>query len=312
VTVAVVSWNTREHLIRCLGSLEADVQSGRADVWVIDNASSDGSPDAAREAAPWAEVLDAGDNLGFGRAVNLVARRTQSDWLMAANADVELEAQAMSDLLDAGSDPRVGCVAPRLILPDGTPQHSAYPFPTGAVTAYLNLGLPVLTRSLATRLCLEGFWDPDRSRDVPWAIGALLLLRREAFDAVGGFGEDRWLYAEDLDLGWRLHDAGWTTHYEAQARVLHAGGAATTQEFGDEKTSRFMAATYATIRLRRGRVRAWATGLMNVAGAWVRLIWMRPLARVRPVPWQHRLNEGRRWLQAHRRARRVPAELLRP
>ena len=312
VTVAVVSWNTRELLLRCLSSLAPDVESGLASVWVVDNGSTDGSLDAARKAAPWAEIVDAGENLGFGRAVNLVAERTDSQWIVAANADVAPEPGALATLVDAGSESEVGCVAPRLILPDGQTQHSVYPFPTVAFTLYLNLGLQVLTPPLARRLCLRGVLGPLAPRDVPWAIGALLCLRRAAFESVGGFDQDRWMYAEDLDVGWRLHDAGWVTRYEPHARVLHAGGAATTPEFGDEKRSRFMAATYATIRRRRGRLRAWAVGLMNVAGSWVRLIWMRPLARVRPVPWEHRLSESRRWLRAHRRARHVPAELLRP
>src|SRR3954467_12559434 len=113
VTVAVVSWNTRELLLRCLESLEPDVRAGRASVWVVDNASKDGSAEAAREAAPWAEVVDGGENLGFGRAVNLVARSTDSEWIAAANADVALEPSALEALIAAGSDHRVACVAPR-------------------------------------------------------------------------------------------------------------------------------------------------------------------------------------------------------
>ncbi|MDQ3433428.1 MAG: glycosyltransferase, partial [Actinomycetota bacterium] len=73
VTVAVVSFDTRDLLVRCLRSLERDVQDGRADVWVVDNGSRDGSAQAARDAAPWATVIEAPGNLGFGGAVDLVA-----------------------------------------------------------------------------------------------------------------------------------------------------------------------------------------------------------------------------------------------
>jgi N-acetylglucosaminyl-diphospho-decaprenol L-rhamnosyltransferase len=271
VTAAVVSWNTRELLERCLRSLEPEVESGRLTTWVVDNGSSDGSASAARSLAPWAEVVEPGANLGFGRAVNLVAARTDSEWLLIANADIALEPGALDSLLAAASDPRIGCVAPRLIGPDGTTEHSVHPFPTLRFAAAFNLGLHLLSGRGAERLCLEGHWDPERPRAVPWAIGACLLLRRRAFEQAGGFDERQWLFAEDLDLGWRLRDRGWITWYAPDARVLHASGAATAPAFGAARRSRFMTATYAMLARRQGRVRAVATALVNALGAAVRL-----------------------------------------
>ena len=78
VAVAVVSWNTRELLAACLRSLQPEADAGRAEVWVVDNASTDGSPDLVREEFPWATLVASEDNLGFGPAVNLVAARTLS------------------------------------------------------------------------------------------------------------------------------------------------------------------------------------------------------------------------------------------
>lgn len=303
VTVALVSWNTRALLLRSLRSLAPEVQAGRAAVFVVDNGSGDGSPEAARRAAPWAEMIEPGENLGFGAAVDLVARRTQSEWIAAANADVALEPGALEALLDAGSDPRVGCAAPRLVLPDGTTQHSVYPFPTVPFTVAFNAGVHRLSPRLADRLCLEGFWNPDRGRRVDWAIGAFLLIRRVAYQAVGGFDEEQWMYAEDLDLGWRLHGAGWLTRYEPRARVLHDASAATSLAFGEEKMSRYMAATYAALARRRGPVRAWATALVNLLGAAVRLGWMAPLALAWPR-WRQGRDLNRRWVGIHLRGLR--------
>src|SRR5581483_1335695 len=131
-------------------------------------------------------------------------------------------------------------------------QHSVFPLPTLPFTVAFNLGLQRLAPSLGDRMCLEGYWNPDRPRTVPWAIGAFLLLRREAFDEVGGFDERQWMYAEDLDLGWRLHDASWATRYVPQARVLHEGGAATELAFGDRRVESYMRATYAVVLRRQG------------------------------------------------------------
>jgi GT2 family glycosyltransferase len=298
VTAAVVSWNTRDLLLRCLASLEPEAGAGRVEVVVIDNASSDSSADAARAFAPWVRVLEPGGNLGFGRAVNLVAAETRSEWLLAANADVALEPGALDALERAGSEPRVGCVAPRLVLPDGTTEHSVYPFPTLRFTAAFNLGLHRIDPHAGERLCLEGYWDPDRPRTVPWAIGACLLLRRRAFEEAGGFDARQWMFAEDLDLGWRLRDRGWVTRYEPLARVLHSSGAATGPAFGSRRAARFMAATYAMLARRRGRATALLTGALNVGGAAARLAWMAPLALLLPR-WREPAADNARWLRAH-------------
>jgi N-acetylglucosaminyl-diphospho-decaprenol L-rhamnosyltransferase len=298
VTVAVVSFNTRELLLRCLTSLAGDVDAGRAEVWVVDNCSSDGSVQAVTENAPWAHVIEAGENVGFGRAVNLVAGRTSGEWILAANADIALEPAALQALLASAQEPAVGCVAPRLLLPDGATQHSVHPFPTVPLTLLFNLGLHHLSAPLGDRLCLEGFWNPDRGRAVPWAIGACLLLRREAFDAVGRFDERQWMYAEDVDLGWRLQQQGWTTLYEPRASVHHESGAATVSVFGDDQRSHFMAATYAMLMRRRGRVRTWATAAINIAGAAARAAWMTALS-CGFTRWRPRSAENRRWVKAH-------------
>lgn len=299
VTVAVVSWNTRELLIRCLRSLAPEVDAGRARVWVVDNGSTDGSATASREHAPWATLLEPGTNLGFGRAVNLVARKAADEWLLVANADVALEPGALEALLAAGEDPRVGCVAPRLLLPSGETQHSVYPLPSVPLTLAFNVGVHRLSRRFGSRMCLEGYWDPELPRAVPWAIGACLLIRRDAFDAVGGFDERQWMYAEDLDIGWRLNEAGWVTRYVPSARALHESGAATARAFGEGRMVAFTAASYDVLARRRGRMRTRVTAALNFAGAGVRFAWMRALAPVWPR-WRAPSDSSRRWLAAHR------------
>lgn len=309
VTVAVVSYNTRMLLERCLRALAGDVNSGLAEVVVVDNQSDDGSAAAARAAAPWATVIEPGANLGFGAAVNLAAAQAHGEWLAVANADVAPDPGALAVLLEAGQDGRVGAVAPRLVLPDGSTQYSVGPLPTVPLALLFNSGLYRMSASLADRLCLEGHWDPDRPRAVPWAIAAFLLVRRSAFDRVGGFDARQWMYAEDLDLGWRLHDAGWEVRYEPRARVAHVSGAATRQVFGPEPVQHFTRATYAVLLRRRGRVRTWITAALNTAGAAARLAWMWPLSLV-SGRWRARRDTTRRWLSAHLQGTRSPANIL--
>jgi GT2 family glycosyltransferase len=284
VAVAVVSWNTRDLLERCLLSLQADVESGLAEVCVVDNGSGDGSPDMVRERFTWATLEEPSENLGYGQAVNLVAERTDSPWLAASNADVELEPGALARLLATGRESSAGGVAPRLILPDGSTQHSVYGFAGFPALLAFNTGLYRLVPGLGDRLLIEGHWDPERTRTVPWALGAFLVIRREAFRAAGGFDPAQWMYAEDVDLGWRLGKAGWDIVYQPAARVRHASGAAARQAFGEQPYERWMAATYDWIERRRGRGRRIATAVLNLAGA---------LAR-----------RDRAWAGVHRRALR--------
>jgi GT2 family glycosyltransferase len=312
VTVVVVSWNTRALLDTCLSSLAQDFDDGLAEVWVVDNQSGDGSAELVRERHPWARVLEPGANLGFGRAVNLVAEQTQSPWLAIANADVVLEPGALERLLAAGAeDSDAGAIAPRLILPDGSTQHSVHAFPTVPFTLLFNSGLAHLLPGAAERLCLEGAWDPERPRRVDWAVGAFLLVRREAWNAAGGFDPRQWLYAEDLDLGWRLARAGWGTRYEPAASVRHDESAATSAAWGEERTERWMWSTYAWMLRRRGLLRTRLVAVLNWMGALARAALLMPLPWARGPERSWRRHQMLAWARLHRTCGLARSERLR-
>ncbi|HKG36829.1 MAG TPA: glycosyltransferase family 2 protein [Solirubrobacterales bacterium] len=301
LTVAVVSWNTRDLLERCLRSLEADSTADVTEVWVVDNASSDGSADMVRERFPWVKLITAEENLGFGPAVNLVAARTATPFLAAANADIEVEPGALAALLAAAEEhPGTGAAAPRLVTPDGRTQHSVYAFPTVGFTLFFNLGLYRLLPGSGDALCLEGRWDPEREREVDWAVGAFLLLTREAWEAAGGFDESQWMYAEDLDLGWRLARRGWTTRYVPRARVRHVGGASTRQSWGEATTDRWLRSTYGWLLRRRGLAVTRLVALLNLAGAGARWLGFGALAWLRPGRFARDRDAMRGWFEAHR------------
>ena len=301
IAVIVVSWNTRELLEGCLRSLEADALNGRLDVCVVDNASHDGSARLVRDGFPWATLIESPENLGFGAAVNLAAERTEGRWLAAANADVAVAPGALDALLSAGaSDPRAGALAPRLVLPDGRTQHSVYAFPSVVVTLVLALGLGRAIPWLGDRLLLVGEWDPERARRVPWAIAAFLLIRRDAWAAAGGFDPQQWMYAEDLELGWRLRRAGFSTRYVPHARVEHRSAAATSRAWGDERTARWMRSTYAWTFRRRGPLRTRTIAAISICSALARYVALSPLALFAPDPWRARRAVWATWARLHR------------
>jgi N-acetylglucosaminyl-diphospho-decaprenol L-rhamnosyltransferase len=305
IAVAVVSWNTRDLLDRCLRSLAPEAARGVAEVWVVDNASSDASAEMVRERFDWVKLVASAENLGFGRAVNLVAERTSSEWVAAANADIAVRPGALDALLAAGTrDPGAGAIAPRLVLPGGSTQHSVFAFPTIPYLTLLATGAYRLSPALADRFAVPGRWDSGRARRVPWAVGAFLLVRRSAWDAIGGFDDRQWMYAEDLDLGWRLRDAGWACRYEPRAVLDHEESAATTQHFGPELAPHWQRATYGAIARRRGAARTWAAALLNFAGAMLRAAFSPPRTAESRRHWA-------RWALVHLRALRSPGALAR-
>src|SRR4051794_8953515 len=219
VTIVIVSWNTRELLDACLRSMHDAVERGLADVWVVDNGSTDGSAEMVRERHPWATVHVPERNLGYGPGVNAGARATTTPWVLPSNADIELEPGALDRLLAAGrAHPEAGVLGPRLILPHGSTQPAIHRDPGARASLLVALAAPLLGARGRRRLGVQVPFRLDEEVDVEWLTGAFLLVRRAAWDTIGGFDESVWMYAEDLDLCWRARPTGWAIRYVPPAR----------------------------------------------------------------------------------------------
>jgi GT2 family glycosyltransferase len=208
LSVSIVNTGSRELLLACLETLPRG-----ADVVVLDNASEDGSADAVRERFPGVRVIAQTYRAGFGANHNTVIRATEGRYVYVLNEDTTADDWAFDRLvayLDA--NPRVAALGPRLVYPDGRRQDSAWRFPTPLVSA---LGL--LTVGKLGVKQSRG----ERAHKVDWVMGAALVLRRDALDEVGEFDEDFFLYSEEVDLQFRLREAGWEVHYFPEATVVH-------------------------------------------------------------------------------------------
>jgi GT2 family glycosyltransferase len=220
VSAIVVSYNTRDDLLRCLEALLG--QTGVSlDVIVVDNASTDGSVDAVRARFPEVRLIVNATNLGFSRANNLGLRAARGPHVLIVNSDCEVRPGAVGALctiLEARPD--VAIVGPRTIGTDGSPQVSFGPSLTplaewrqGRLVRGVRAGEAAALRRVRARA--------DHEQEPDWVSASCFLGRKTVLDAVGGFDESFFLYEEDVDLCLRVRAAGGRILYTPSAEVVH-------------------------------------------------------------------------------------------
>lgn len=255
IGVAVISYNTRELLRSCLASAVAD---GAVEVVVADNGSTDGSIEMVRAEFPQAVLLVDRSNPGYGGASNAAIAACRAEYVLLLNSDTVLRPGALASLRRYLDDhPRAAIVGPRLLNPDGTLQSSIHQFPSPVFILYNYSWVgPFLGKIPLLRRLHRASGLHDRVRVVNWVMGAALAIRKPAFDAVGGFDRSFFMYYEEVDLSYRLHLAGWETHFAPVTEVTHVGGASTSRERARMYAQQIAAAIqYAQRHHSEGRVR---------------------------------------------------------
>jgi GT2 family glycosyltransferase len=229
LAVAVVSYNTRDLLRDCLASVR---DAGVAEVVVVDNASTDGSAEMVRGEFPHAALVANRGNPGYGAAANQAVAHCAAPYVLLLNSDTTIAADApaaLAEYLDRHA--RVGVLGPRLLNRDGTLQRSCYPFPGTARWLLDNNSVAAAgARVPRLRRALLRTWAHDHARAVPFVKGAALALRRSAFEEVGGFDPGYFMYAEEVDLSYRLWRRGWETHFAPVTEVVHLEGQSSQQQ----------------------------------------------------------------------------------
>jgi GT2 family glycosyltransferase len=225
LAAVIVDYNAGPELRGALQSVAGEM-AGRA--WegiVVDNASTDGSSDYVWEFAPHARVLRNADNIGFGRGINQGVAASSAPFILIMNPDCRLEAGALTTMR-AEIEARKGCavVGPRVLDPDGSEQGSARGDPDMLTGLFGRTGplRHVLPSSAMSRRNVVS--TGRESATVDWVSGACMLVRRSAFDEVGGFDARYFLYWEDADLCRRLRARGYEIRYVPGAAAVHQVG----------------------------------------------------------------------------------------
>lgn len=252
LSIIIVSRNTGEMLRRCLASLSAGTGGLACEVVVVDNASRDGSPEVVRTEFPRALLIANDTNAGFGRACNQGMARTTGEYILLLNADTQVVGTAIPTMVAfMRAHAEVGALGCRLLNADGSFQASCRRFPTLRTEVWERTGLSRLfPRSPLFAAYRMAGADFGQAQEVDQLMGACLLLRRAALEAVGPMDEGFFLYYEEVDLCFRLKQAGWKIYYLPEAQVIHHGGQSSQQELGPalvaltRSTERFFAKHY--------------------------------------------------------------------
>jgi GT2 family glycosyltransferase len=228
LTVIVVAYRSAAHLPTCLEALGVAAHGLTRETVVVDNASGDGTLELVRRQAPEARLILNDTNRGFAAAVNQAARAARGRHLLLLNPDARPLPGCLSHLvaeLDAQGD--VALAGPQLVDPDGTLQPSAWLAPGLLTVAYDAL----LLYNLMPRSRLRLVSAPGREPiDVECLSGACLLVRRAAFEALGGLDERFFIYYEDTDLSVRARAAGHRVRLVPEARAVHLVGGSSFQD----------------------------------------------------------------------------------
>lgn len=227
ISIIIVSWNAKKYLQKCINSLQAESSGLSLEIIVVDNASSDGSPELVEKEYPDVISIRTGQNLGFARANNIGIDRCRGRYVCLVNSDVVVHKDCFSLMLNyMDKHPDVGVLGPKTFNGDGSLQHSCFSYPGVFNTLSRALALDTIFPSSAFfGKRLMKYWPHNEIRDVDMMNGCFLLVRREALEQVGKLDEQFFMYGEDIDWCKRFHDKKWKLRFFPDATITHFGGA---------------------------------------------------------------------------------------
>ncbi|GAB4468062.1 MAG: glycosyltransferase family 2 protein [Armatimonadaceae bacterium] len=312
LSVCLVNWNTREALRACLRALVAcPVSGGEMEVVVVDNGSTDGSPEMMREEFPNVRLIANSENRIYAEGTNQAMAAATGEYLLLLNPDVEVLPGALDALIEAQRRiPGCGAVAARLTDPDGTTQRSVRGFPDPLPVLYDILLLSRLFPQSRTFAAYRmTYFDYDVEQLAPQPMTSCLLITRNAYNAVGGMDTRFPLYFNDVDWCLRAREAGVGIWYTPKAVVLHEGGGTTKKV----RKAAVWESHRALLRLYekhyKGKTAPWLYALLTLLvtlGAWARTgRWGEDLGRNGGETTPESL---RRELEREGRPSRVPAQ----
>jgi GT2 family glycosyltransferase len=286
LSIIIVNWNSKEYLRNCVASILATTRGIEFEIVVIDNASFDGSDEMLQRYYPQVRFIQSERNLGFAKANNTAFLKTNGRSVLFLNPDTELVTPAINIMFDYLQRlPKPGVVGCKLLNADKTVQTSCIQsFPT-----ILNQLLDSeFLRWLWPKSPLWGnaplFGNQNGLQEVEALSGACIMLKRALFGKVGLFSEDYFIYTEDIDLCYKIRQAGYRNYYIPDAAVIHFGGASMQKWASDFSVAMMRESIWRFLRKTRGKIYGLsyrASMLISAVGRMVFLMTIFPLYLVR-------------------------------
>jgi len=253
-SIIIVSWNVCEELLECLRSIEKNRPSQDFEIIVVDNASTDGIADAIKSEFPEIRLVINTENRGFAAANNQGIEKAQGEHIFFLNPDTIVHPCSLDGLIKFMDDNNdVGACGPKLLNSDGTIQPSVRRFPTFRAALYRHTAFRYLHlfRGQYNKWLMKDF-KCDRRLDVEQLMGAALMVRRSIIDQLGSMDETFFMYYEEVDLCYRIKQAGWRIVYVPESEITHLGGRSAGQIPSDKRIMA-MASLLKFFRKHRGR-----------------------------------------------------------
>lgn len=233
LSVIIVSFNVRDYLCQAVASVIAATVSVESEIIVIDNCSSDGSPQTIGLQFPNVRVIHNERNIGFGAACNVGINASTSRFILILNPDTFVQPDAITEALGfIKQHPEAGAVGARMVDGNGTflPE-SKRGFPSLRTSLFRFTGMHrVFPRSSFFNAYYLGHLPDNLTCRADILTGAFMMIRREAIEKAGLFDPSFFMYGEDIDLSWRLVKAGFTNYFVAEARITHFKGRSTEKD----------------------------------------------------------------------------------
>ena len=237
VSIVIVNYNVRDFLNNALVSVFKALEGMEGEVFVVDNASDDGSCDLVRQSFPQVHLIANTVNVGFAKANNQALALSAGKYLMLLNPDTIVQEDTFRTLInffEANAD--VGMAGCKILNPDGTlqlPCRRSFPTPWVAFTKVSGLSSLFGSTKIFGKYNLT-YLNPDESYEVDAISGSCMMIRRQVFDAIGGLDESFFMYGEDLDWCYRVQKGGWKVFYVADTKIIHYKGESTRRSDIDE------------------------------------------------------------------------------
>jgi GT2 family glycosyltransferase len=222
LSIAIVSYNTKEVLLDCIRSVHAHTTAITFEVIVIDNDSRDGTVAALKEVYPDMRVIANPDNRGFAKAVNQALAVSRGRHVLLLNSDTIVKDQALATMGAYLDDhPDVGAVSCKQWTGDGHLNQTCFPFPSIRDHLFYSALFQRIAPTMQAAAAATHAVDCTQSQDVDWANGACLMVRRSLLQQLGGLDEEFFMYFEDVDLCRRLRQQGYRVRHVAEAEIVH-------------------------------------------------------------------------------------------